>query len=876
MADETIVSLFLKAAAQYPAQAAYRYFDGSWKNLTYAELLAYAGGIASSVTAAGTRKGDRVAIVSEGRFEWCAAYLGIVMAGGIGVPIDAQLGQNEIRILLEDSSASLVFCSNKTRGNIPGSIRIVDFDSPEFREMLADRAGTELPFLSAGDLASIVYTSGTTGRPKGVMLTHRNFCTDAEAVINARLAAHTDNILSVLPFHHTYPFMCTFLVPLFLGATVTFPAGIKGPEIMKAMQETGVTILVGVPQLIELIRNGILRKIRGLPAPLPLVLLIVLRLCGRLRTMTRLNPGRHIFASAHRALGPGFRFFASGGARLDPSVMADMEALGFTVLEGYGLTETAPVVTFNPLERRKPGSAGRPLPSVEIRIMNPSETGEGEIAIRGPMVMTGYYKNPEETARVFKEGWFLSGDLGYLDQDRYLFITGRAKEVIVLASGKNVYPEDVERMYVSIPLVKEVCVTAADGAGSAESLHAVIVPNLEYARHERIGNIREALHWELNRVSMTLPPYLRLKGFTVSPEPLPRTPLGKLRRFAVRELVKAAGKERRPEKAEDPWLAKDEFGRKAVACIRQQLGEEMPVSSSDNLELDLGLDSLQRIELVTALEKAFSLSLPGAFGAEVQTVGDLVSRLREISASGVSGQKPVSGDIFSGEMTAQEKERIGFRHNLAGWVFLSVALKMLKSVLRIFFRLEVMGMENLPKPPFIIAANHASNMDGFVIGTAVPLKLYRRLFFQGFQTYFTGWWLPRLFGRLAHAIPIDPEGFLGDALRSSSFILRQEGVLCIFPEGGRSFDGRVMPFKKGLGIISLRHNVPVVPALIEGTFGALPRGARWPKCRKVRLTFGRALNPSDLDRSRMPERADEAQFLSDEVRERILGLRSET
>lgn len=876
MTGDTIISLFLPAAIKNKNNVAFNYFDKSWKELTYGEFLKQIQGNASYLTTSGMKKGDRVAIVSENRHEWCSAYLGIMMAGGIAVPIDAQLGSKEIRNLLDDSEAAFIFCSAKTEPHVRSDIRTISFDSDEFKEFRCIKRDSEGLDegewgLSENDIASIVYTSGTTAKPKGVVLTHTNFCSDAIAAIRAGIVNHEDNVLSILPLHHTYPFMCTFLVPLFLGARITYPTGLKGPEILSAVKEEKVTVLVAVPQLLELMRNGITRKFKEAPVIISSLLLLLSKLCGGARRISGINIGKLIFRTAHRAFGDEFRFFACGGARLDPQVMNNLEAIGFTVLEGYGLTETSPIVTFNPIEKRKPGSAGRPFPSVEIKIINPSESGEGEIAIRGPMVMKGYYKNQEATEQVLQDGWFMTGDLGYLDNENYLFITGRSKEVIILSSGKNVYPEDVEREYLKIPLVREICVSGIEERGIVEALHGIVVPNLDYARKEKIGNIYESLRWDINKASMALPPYMRLKGFTLHSEPLPRTQLGKLKRYMIKELVK--GKEERSNiKEEDRELMEDDSGGRVVGCITPLLREKIPIHSSDNLELDLGLDSLQRIELVVAIEKSFSIKLPETFASEVQTVGELVLKIKEFISAGTP-ETMISKRGVSIELTEDDRKRVGLHQGETEWAVTVFLLNIIKWILKIFFRFKVKGIDNLPKPPFIIAPNHCSNLDGFVIASAVPSRVFKILYFQGFQIYFSGWWLLSLFGRLAHAIPIDPDTFLSKAFQLSSYILKNNRILCIFPEGGRSFDGNIMEFKKGIGILALQHGVPVVPALIEGTFDSLPRGAIWPKFKKLELTFGEPLYLSYLDLSKKPDGIDEYQFFANEVRERVKGLK---
>lgn len=874
MGNNTIISLFLKSAEKNKNNTAFNYLDQSWKELTYGEFLGYTQAIAAYLINSGTNLGDRVAVISENRHEWCASYLGILIAGGTAVPIDAQLGPGEVNNLLAHSGAAVVFHSAKTAMNVTVPAKKINFDSEEFKKLSTLPVMKHYPDVPEDNIASIIYTSGTTGAPKGVMLTHKNFCSDAEAVIKAGIVTHEDNVLSILPLHHTYPFMCTFLVPILLGASITYPKGMKGPELMSAIKEKAVTIIVGVPQLLELIRNGIIRKIHEKPSVIAFTLIKLLRACGRTRKAVNINLGKLIFSQAHKAFSNRFRFFASGGARLDPGVMDDLEALGFTVLEGYGLTETSPIVTFNPFEKRKSGSAGKPLLTAEIKIINPSETGVGEIAIKGPMVMEGYYKNPEASAKVMQEGWFLSGDLGYIDDEGYLFITGRSKEVIVLSSGKNIYPEEVEKEYLKIPLIKEVCVTGIEEAGIVESLHGLIVPNLDYAKKERIGNIHENLKWAINGVSLTLSPYMRLKGFSISPEPLPRTPLGKLRRFMVKDMLRLSRFEDKKAKEPDQALLSDETGRTVLKCIAPLLRDDTPIRFSDNLELDLGLDSLQRIELVASIEKAFSIKLPDEFISEAQTVEELISKIKELKPGSVSHIEGASffKDIFSSDPSEDEKERAGVRQGALKWVISSAGVICLKLIFKLFFRLEAKGVENLPEAPFIFAPNHCSHMDGFVLGASVPLRTFKRLYFQGFQKYFTGWPLS-LFARLSHVIPIDTESFLGKALQISSYILRNHCSLCIFPEGGRSIDGNVMEFRKGIGILAIEHNTPVVPTLIEGTFGALPRGAGWPRFRKIKITFGKPFYPLEINLLKKPEDMDNYQFFANKTKEKVITLK---
>jgi len=878
--EQTIVPLLLKAADAYPDNIACHYFRGGWKSITYRDFSAEVLGIASFLAQSGIRKGDRVAIISENRPEWGIAYLAILWAGGIAVPIDAQLSAEEAQNLLSDAEATAVFHSTRTADQLSlfikrsaevagAALTLVDFDSSEFAVKKQTSPVSAFPICEPEDIASIIYTSGTTGKPKGVMLSHLNFCSDAHAAIQARIVSHEDTVLSILPLHHTYAFMCTFLIPLFLGGSVVYPQSMKGPDMLAAMQATGVSILVGVPQLLGLLRNGIINKMRAQPKPLFLLAALLLRLSGFMRKRFRIAAGKLFFGSVHRAFGPRFRFFTSGGARLDPSIMLDLEALGFAVLEGYGLTETSPIVTFNPVEKRKPGSAGKPLPSVEIRIASPSEEGEGEVEIRGPMIMKGYYKNPSATDEVLHNGWLRTGDIGRMDKDNYLFITGRSKEVIVLSSGKNIYPEDVEKMYHGSRLIKEICITGIEHQGITDSLHAVIVPDFEYVKQAGISNLQEAIKWEINDISGRLPSHMRITGFSLRKEPLPRTPLGKLRRFMIKaDQPRPAGKKTAP--VIEPPEPADTLQRNVLSTVQEFAKGDREIHPEDNLELDLGLDSLSKIELVVSLERNFSLKLPENFMADIHTVSELIVKIRLSSTAppaeqaGKIGWKEIIAAAPEKEITLERPESIMFPSKIiyAG----------LKLFMRLFFRLEANGLENIVSSgSFIIAPNHTSYLDGFVVVLCLPFARFKNLYLLGISDFFTGF-LKSSFAKIAHVIPIDSASYLNRALQTSAYVLRHGRSLCAFPEGGRSSGGELLEFKKGVGILAVEMGVPVVPAYIKGAFEALPRGAAWPKPAKITVTFGTPLSASDLDYARKPDDMDDYQYFVSVLREKVREL----
>ncbi len=878
---ETIIDLFRKAASTYPDTIAFHYYNEGWQTVTYRELANRVINLASHLIMSGGKKNDRIAIISENRPEWCIAYLAILSSGCIAVPLDAQLGPEEVKTLLLDAGTGVVLHSNKTADQLAGFTEhfrksmsrdplFIDFDSTEYRETEKRPPAESLPTCDQDDIASIIYTSGTTGNPKGVVLTHRNFCSDAKALIDARIVSHEDNVLSILPLHHTYAFMCTFLVPVFLGASITNPRSMKGPDMIAAIQGKGVSVVIGVPQLLSMIRNSIITRINALSKPLAFLLTNLITLSGTIRKKLNINLGRLIFRSAHRSFGNRFRFFTSGGAKLDPAVMEGLEALGFTVLEGYGLTETSPVVTFNPVEKRKPGSAGKPLPSVSIRIAHASEAGEGEIEIMGPMVMKGYYNKPSATAEVMHDAWFRTGDIGRLDLDGYLFITGRSKEVIVLSSGKNIYPEDVERMYLSSKLIKELCITGIEHQGITDSLHAVIVPDFEYAKQAAISNLYDAIKWEINALSGSLPSYMRIQGFTLQKDPLPRTPLGKLRRFMIKANKPQPDPQKQNVSASEETLFTDEIGSKVLKAVRETSKKDQEIQADDNLELDLGLDSLSRIELVVALETALSLKLPEDFMSDIHTIRELVEKIRRSS-----GEPQTAGPEKTGWkeiISAEPQDQILLEKPELRMLPSRVVYAVMKLLMKLLFRLETRGIENLSSSGnFIITPNHASYLDGFVVVLSLPFSVFRNLYLLGISDFFTGA-LKGWFAKKAHVIPIDSSVYLNRALQTSAYVLRHGRSLCVFPEGGRSPDNTLLEFKKGVGILAIEMGMPVVPVYIKGAFEALPREAAWPKFRKISVIFGTPLSAKEIDFSKKPADMDDYQYFAYLIREKVREL----
>ncbi len=496
--------------------------NGEYKPLTFEDLRSQISVFQRVLTPLDVE--DRVAIFMENRPEWISAFFAVLFKGGIAVPVDYLLSSEELFNILKDSQPKFVVTSSQNRekveeaiGKIGYHIKVINVDEMDF-----SFADGKIQFVERerDDVLVILYTSGTTGNPKGVMLTLGNLDHNVRAVENLGFLEEGDRFIAILPFHHTYPLMATVLLPLSLALPLVFIEKLTPSDILSTLNEQRVTILVGVPKLYQVIHHNIMVEIKKLPRIKRKAVL------GALSLFRKLNVKpieKKVFKEVHEKIGKHLRFMISGGAKLSEEVWRDFEALGFNILEGYGLTETSPLISVNRPDKKRIGSAGVPVDEVEVKVAE-----SGEIIVRGPNVMKGYYNKPEETEKVIKDGWFYTGDLGYIDKDGFIYITGRAKEVIVLDNGKNVYPEDIEVEILKSPYILEAGVFYKDGG-----LRAVIRPDFELLVEEGIEDIKEFIKEEVQRRTKHLQPYKRVKEIRVTDRELPRTRIGKLRRFLL-------------------------------------------------------------------------------------------------------------------------------------------------------------------------------------------------------------------------------------------------------------------------------------------------------------------------------------------------------
>lgn len=557
---DTLIDLLKETTAKFPDSVA---LEGDVEErgkvtLTRSELCGKAAALARELMDAGVKPGDFVALLAPNQPEWGVGYFGVLLAGGVLVPLDVNLKEGELANILEKARPGCLVTDAQEEERATSLAGALVSACPVLRideERESDPAATldALPGAERGpdDLALVSFSSGTTGTPKGVMLSHGNITSNVRAVLEPFFAGEDDVFLSILPLHHMFESTGGFLIPLGAGARVHYLSSLNPRLLVEAMQNEGITICLMVPALARLIHKRIMSNVESLSGAKKLVFKMLFGISGICLSMG-LRVGHLLLAQVKKNLGPNLRYFASGGAALDPKIARDLLILGIEVLQGYGLTETSPVTHANPPGApNRIGTVGPPIPGVEVRIMpvEGADEGEGEILIRGPNVMQGYFENPELSAEVLRDGWFHTGDIGRLDADGYLTICGRSKNVIVSEAGKNIYPEEVEEQLLESEWFQDVCVIGRNTSRGGEEVFAVVVLDPEADLPQEDEKRATLADSELKRLSTHLADYKRVAGFFLWPEEeLPKTTTRKHKREDIKAILRE-----RPEFSADDF-----------------------------------------------------------------------------------------------------------------------------------------------------------------------------------------------------------------------------------------------------------------------------------------------------------------------------------
>lgn len=824
-------------------------------------------------------KNDSVAIILENSLYWPVAFLGIMRIGATAVPLSPQTEEEELTQLISHSEAKIIITSTSIEQRFKGSRRrfsipiltldamvLLERSNLDYQEMPPEK-------FSSDKIASIVYTSGTTAAPKGVVLTHKNLLANFYSLKKLNLIMPNDCLICILPFHHAYPFMVNLLIPLLTGAKISFPQNLNFEELMECVKKNRVTIFVGVPRIFALLCEKINSTIQSLPAYKRFFLKVSLDLAIELRKSLRINLSKVIMKELHQKFGNYFRFFVSGGAKLNKDVTYDFYKWGFTILEGYGLTESSPVVSFNTPAVTRMGSVGKPIPGVEVRIRGIDETNTGEISVKGENVTSGYYKDTILSQQTIRDGWLFTHDIGYIDNDGFIFITGRKNEIIVLSSGKKINPEDLEVYYSKSPYIKEICIFLP--AHDKDLLTAVILPHLEYFQAHGVAQIKDKIRFEIENLSVHLPAYKRIKKYTVINEALPRTLLGKIKRFEIEKKYSniQAAEEKKAVKElslEDQLLLSSELCQKIIENLSLKL--KRPINLDDHLELDLGLDSLERISLFFELQNLAGFDLDEKAFFYVSTVRDVINRVHAIAETKLQKVEAAGWKkILNGPPSEKIKENISIAQPLLAKTTNVIFFSLLRAISRLFFPIKVKGKENIPKKgPVVFCPNHTSYLDPplFAVSLGIPTLLHT--YFMGFSAYINNpllSWGKKLF----RLIPIDPASNIADTLMACSFVLNNSKALCMFPEGGRSIDGKIKEFKRGVGVLIKELNVDVVPVYIKGAYTAWPPGKILPRPGKIEINFGKRITVEGLTSHQIKD-IDIYQNIANNLKQELLKL----
>lgn len=867
-----LVEMFNSRTQEHSRRTAFRILhkDDVADSYSYRDVQRAAGAVAEFLEQHGVGKGDRVMLASEGRPEWGMSYFGILLVGATAVPVDVDLSKKELANICKAAGAKAVLASPKQAEKLTGkkngaltlsatangnghavseeTLADTEFPAPvyDFELVFAD-ASRARPIRDTKrkpeDAASIIFTSGTTGKPKGVVLTDRNF-----TALTARMSAlfelnRLDSLLSVLPPHHTFEFSVGLLMPLSSGASVTYLEE-RTPELLsRAFEETPVTGLIGVPAVWESLHRKLNNGLKDQGPVVELAVRGLMRLNRILRDRLNWNFGRWLFRPMHNALGGRMRYLVSGAAPLKPEIYEDLRGYGFNIYEGYGLTEASPVLTVGwPGMVTPPGSVGWPLPGIEVRIDGADDAGIGEVIARGPTIMSGYLDDPDSTKKTVVDGWLRTGDRGKLDDEGRLYIVGREKDVIIDTGGKNVYPDEIEELYTGSPLIKELSVVGVPAeSGPGERVAALVVPDYEASIVAEKGwtpdEVRERIREHFREVGAKLPFARRVKIMHLWEGELPKTSTRKTKRSLVRdEIVKleaTLASARQPVLAEDGSQASPDaqarmWVRRTIAAIAQR--DVKDIHPSTRLADGLGFDSLMNLELYSAMEAEF----PRA-------------RVTQEEMNGVESVEDVTRLALRDRGADVERvEEVGFGQDeplkvprpiaQAGKALLGLAQRLSYDKL---LDVEIEGQGNIPaNRNFIVASNHASHLDMGLVKYALGVFGDELRTLAAKDYFFDDSYRRTYFENFTNLLPMDRHGSLKKSLRLASEALRGGQSLLIFPEGTRSRDGVMTHFKPALGHLCLNEKVDLLPMYLGGTHDAMPVGAFAPKSRKLSVKIG--------------------------------------
>lgn len=810
------------------------------REYSYKELLT---GIKYYSTLLDIKKDSKVIVYVENRPEIIQSFFSIWEKQGIAIVLDAGYTPEQLLYVFNDAEPEYIYATNKNYKNAVAAkemygkdIEIINIDDivvpKEFRP-----DNYELNVDNVEDTAVILYTSGTTGNPKGVMLSYKNLLSNVNAIKAINLVDETDRVLAILPYHHVFPLNINLLMTMYFGTLVVILDELSSEALRHALREYKISVIIGVPRVWEMLHKAIMNKINS-----SLITKKIFKICQSINSKAL---SRFVFKKVYNELGGSLRVMASGGAKLDPEVSRDYLTLGLPMIEGYGLTETSPIIAFNKPTNVKAGTVGEIIPDVEVKIAE-----DGEILVKGANVMKGYYNNPTATKEVIDEnGFFHTGDLGKFDGD-HLVIVGRKKEMIVLSNGKNINPADIENEIMKgTDLIKEIAVMEYNN-----HLMAVVYPDFDLIKHRNITNIKESLKWEIiDKYNVTAPKYRKILEVKIVKNELPKTKLGKVRRFMLNDFLKGEVVEEGAEgtvvnqqpkkKIEVPEELKEIYTTLKENIERNY---DAQVTPDAHLELDLGLDSLDIVEILSFVESSYGVKIKEEEFTNIKNVLALAEFIKN------------HGGTFSSveiDWKSILNERIDINLPKSAWVGKLIRI-ITMPIFSLYFSLKKESQDKISNEPAIYVGNHQSFLDALMFNQAIPMKMMNDTYYIATVVHFDTP-LRRYLADRGNVLIVDINKNLKETLQVSAEVLREGKNLVIFPEGARTRDGELQEFKKTFAILSKELNVPVVPFGIKGAYKAMPYGSKFPSMYPIKIKFFDKICPENLTIEEIVEKSKE-------------------
>ena len=824
------------------------------KDITFTELIHNVTAVANHLP---IKQGEKCIIFSENREEWIYSVFAIWQKRSIVVPVDATSTVSDLAYILNDCTPECIIVSANCLDTAEKAIKEADAKTKvvsieDFAEFCKEDADVSAENYEPDQqsIALIVYTSGTTGSPKGVMLTFSNLFANIRGVSEeVKIFNIERRTLILLPLHHILPLMGTVIAPILNGGGVAICPSLSGPDIMQTLCRGQIAIFVGVPRLWQTLYSGIKKKIDE-----KWITRALFNLCKKANSRTL---SRIIFKSVHQKMGGHLDFCVSGGAALDTEIGEGLRTLGLDVLEGYGMTETAPIIAFTRPDDIIPGCVGLPLPSVECKIVN------GELCAKGPNVMVGYYNRPKETADVIDaDGFIHTGDLARIDEKGRVYITGRSKEIIVLSNGKNVQPAEIEfQLEKYDELIKEVAVTEKN-----DMLWAIIVPqNANITEDELKTKV-------VQPYNKTVENYKKIMNIFIYNGDLPRTKLDKLQRFKLKDIIN--GNENGSDNDNVAPVNDCSNESEEFRIIKEYIEAEkkVTVKPTDHIETDLAFDSLDRVSLQGFIEQTFGMTINADTMADFKDIRSLAEKVvkgqtrREVEKidwhkilTNEDGAYPHPLPEGKGVTNSPKKEycetglpslqeRAGERLDSLQLPTASFTHTLYEGMFKAFFktynRMTIKGVENIPaNGPFILAPNHQSYLDAPIAMAGVPKNQINDIYFYATEEHVQGKFLRFMANR--HNIILMENRNLKNSILKLSKVLRQGKSIMIFPEGTRTFSGEMGDFKKTFAILAKELNVPIVPVRITGAYRMLKRGTRFIQPCHIQVEYLPEVRPNE-------------------------------